>query len=124
MKLSWKQLNEKGLDILKEHFEDEFNCVSEFVNSDLDLEVCYKEGLTLVITDEGLESNDFAMAAEILERVGKSAFEDDDEEHNEHMKLYKKHGLFHDGGDDLDYGGGWVWILADIINATIKGGNK
>jgi hypothetical protein len=83
--------------------------IKEFLKGNLDLEIAHKEGCTFRFDDEFVYSENPLRDAEILLRIASMGDSD------EHMALYKKHGRFHDGGDDFDYGGSFLYDLVEII---------
>ena len=108
MEVTFKQL-EKALK--KSEFNQTFETLKDLVYSDLDLRVPNLEGSKLVIHNDKVtfDLND-------LEIINRIALMSD----SEHIKLYEKHNLFHDGGDDFDYGQsfprGLIDLIRDIIN--------
>lgn len=90
-----------------------------FLDGDLDLTILEAEGGSINITEEEIIITDVEKTMGILRMITQL----DDEAH---MKIYKKHGVFHDGGDDLDYGGSFLCgleeVLTEIIN--LEGGIK
>ena len=103
MEVSKEEL-QKGLDKL---FPDNFDSIDGLLYGDIDLKVYELEGCNLKITESGVsfEEEDIKLAETISNM-----------DEYEHMDLYKKHDIFHDGGDDIDYGGSFVSALVDIIN--------
>ena len=73
----------------------------------IDLNVYHAEGLNIYELEDGIE-----FEPEDLKYIkSKAELEDED-----HIKWYQDHGFFHDGGDDLDYGGSFVRCLIDLIS--------
>jgi hypothetical protein len=107
------ELNE----ILIKYFPEEneqFKNINELLDGDLDLKlvlamvpdhvaiVLHKKGV--VVTKAGMEA---------MEKITKM-------NEQELMKAYANHGFFHDGGDDFDYGWGFVWVLYDILKKALE----
>ena len=71
-------------------------------------EPAQKEGLTLKLEEDFISSDDPNKDAYILTRI---ASMDEDQ----HMALFQRHGLSHDGGDDFDYAGSYYNDIITII---------
>ena len=109
MRLTREEL-QKGLDAIPE-FKKQFETIDDLLDGDIDLGVYYCEGLDIEIDEIGVEFD--ARHLKYIEKI--SALDNVD-----HMELYSKYGLFHDGGDDFDYGGTFVSCLVDIIRKAIE----
>ena len=85
--------------------------IDHFLNGDLDLTIAIKEGCTIDIDEEQniIGSDQPEADCDILMRIANLM------DTTDHMDLYKKHGLFHDGGDDFDYAGSFYYDLVTII---------
>lgn len=84
--------------------------VTNFLNGDLNLEIAHLEGCSIIITKEGITSENPKCDTVILQRIA------DLMDSNEHMALFEKHGLFHDGGDDFDYSGSFYYDLITLMD--------
>ena len=83
--------------------------VMNFLNGDLNLEIAHLEGCSTIITKEGITSENPKCDTVILQRIA------DLMDSNEHMALFEKHGLFHDGGDEFDYSGSFYYDLITLM---------
>lgn len=92
-----------------------FKKINRLLDGDLDLSVANLEGCDLVIEKDKVCLIDVDKDLKILERISSLNEED-------HMKLYEKHGVFHDGGDDFDYGGGFVGVLYELLEEYLRSG--
>jgi len=87
-----------------------FKSVDQLLDGDLDLSIAELEGCRVIIYPGyvGIDDGYINESLEILNRISSLDYE-------EHMKLYAKYDKFHDGGDDLDYGGSYVGLLYDLL---------
>lgn len=85
----------------------------DFLNGDLNLMPANLEGAQTTINQDNSITFDTEQDLEILNRIAGMTDE-------QHMELFAKYELFHDGGDDLDYAGSYYSILTEIIAATMK----
>lgn len=83
--------------------------LNDFLHGDLDLRIANAEGCTIKIIGNNLISQNPKTDCEIIKRIA------DLMDSDEHMALFKKHGLFHDGGDDFDYSGSFYYDLLIIM---------
>ena len=121
MKLTFKEIGDRlPVDVITEFFENwDFHegetiptlesIINDFCNGDLDITVPHLEGATFQIDEEGITVTNKQKDIEVLKRIA------DLMDTEEHMDLYKKHGLSHDGGDDFDYGGSFLYDLISLI---------
>lgn len=89
-----------------------FPTIDELLDGDLDLEPVNVNGLKITVTKNwvGIIGKP---AMRIMHDLGTMSDED-------HMKYYSENGLFHDGGDDFDYGGSFVYCLWELLNEYFK----
>ena len=114
MKISFDriELNE----IFKKYFSEENKCFKKFdeVLNQVDLRLVnikITDQVAVYIHRKGVVfTND---SLEIMEQIGNMSDE-------EHIKGYEAVGLFHDGGDDLDYGKGLVGLLFEVLKKAIE----
>jgi len=91
-----------------------FDSIDKLLFGDLNLEVTTLESSSLIINNDGsILSNDIENDLIILDRIASMG-------DSEHIKLFNKHGLFHDGGDDFDYSGSYISLLIDVIKEAQK----
>ena len=115
MEISWKHLEEAFQE--NQEARNTFTSFKDFLLSDLDLGLFDSMGGHLEIN-----FNKSIVIDEKSINILKEIAEMDD---IEHIRAYEEYGLFHDGGDDFDYGGSYVAILYDIIiEAKKKGETK
>lgn len=97
-------------------YSQSWDHVNDLLLGDLDLELVNAEGGHILIEQQWDETyvicfglqDELVKTMKIMETISNM----DDEQH---MKLYKDYGKFHDGGDDFDYGGGFVGMLYDLL---------
>lgn len=85
--------------------------ITKYLHGGLDLEIAQKEGLTLRIETDYITIEEPAIDVAILQRIADMALKDEEA----HIDLFGNHGMFHDGGDDLDYSGSYYYDLIAII---------
>lgn len=85
--------------------------ITNYLHGGLDLEIAQKEGLTLRIETDYITIEEPAIDVAILQRIADMALKDEEA----HIDLFGNHGMFHDGGDDLDYSGSYYYDLIAII---------
>lgn len=88
-----------------------FETVLDLLQGDLDLTLANIYGLNLFTGDEtyiSLPKGTFYKNIAILQGI--AALDD-----NAHLAAYEENDLDHDGGDDLDYGGTFLGLLADLL---------
>ena len=111
MLITREQLNKVLRESTEEYLEDLEGDIDNLLDGDIDLDPYQLDGLDIQIRPEGVD-----FEPRQLKYIEKIANLDE----QDHMAHYEKLGLYHDGGDDFDYGGSFVSALVDLIKKAME----